>query len=49
MIAYIFAVPVFKIVNAGKPKYLADKLMQRQEGRNLKGRLYRLQMTTKNL
>ena len=36
-------------MNSGKPKYLADKLLQRQEGRDLRGRLGSIHMPNKNL
>ena len=49
MIAYNSAVLTFKIVNSGKPKYLADKLLQRQEGSELRGRLGSIHMPKMNL
>ena len=39
LIAYQSAVLAYKIMNSGKPSYLAQKLRQRNEGMKLRGRL----------
>ena len=39
LIVYQSAVLAYKIMNSGKPSYLAQKLRQRNEGMNLRGRL----------
>ena len=49
LIAYHSAVLAYKVVNSGKPQYLAQKLRQRKEGMVLRGRLGSLEQSNKTL
>ena len=49
MVGYQSAVLAYKIVNSGKPSYIANKLKQRQEGMQLRGRLGSMGQVKKKL
>ena len=49
MIGYHSGVLAYKIVNSGKPKYLARKLIQRKDGMNLRRGPNGLQIPNKSL
>ena len=49
MIAYHSSVLAYKIINSGKPSYLAQRLQQRSEDKGLRGRLGSIQQVKKSL